>query len=504
MDPFLNRCCSSATAIKGAAQRRLDDLASSPWHTDCQVTVDINCMRHRIDIMRATNDLDLAELIDITHSCTVCKSEATDETCPTTLAKTLVDSAKDKLEKMEVVAARIKNRDELIEKLEHHLVAYNKICESLNIIVNNGEVDYSYKIDPRDGVCLVIRLRDMKKGQLESTSFIDLEDSSPVSTPVLLPLRRPITASSTLVAPARNSTKTALETKEEARITPPKLNPETRPFVLQARRNEVERPAALHAYSGNPLSFHYGIQYKPLRPSLPAFGQRQRIGQSRMVIFSNLDPGTTYADLLDRVRGGPVLRAVRADPTTAFVYFVGGEDAYAYVKHVNDGFLGRAPLKVRGKTPRVTLAPTPSYPIRYSLTQSIEQHGVTRCLAFPHYDAAFGRLLEAFLTRWKFRNYTATQQLRAAVDDDDAEQDVQGRSSDASSELVEEWAVFSDDEPATAAKKPKKSNTDLVHFDFRDVVHAQDAYRLIRSEFPHCGLYYAPDRCAGPLDELEG
>ncbi|KAF2963005.1 hypothetical protein GQX73_g10568 [Xylaria multiplex] len=507
MDFFSNRCCGSATATEGAAQRRLDDLASSPWHTDCQVTVDVNCVRHRIDIMRATNDLDLAELLNITHSCTVCKSEATDESYSTTLAKALVDNAKDKLERVEAVAARIKNRGELIERLERHLVAYNKICGSLNIIVNNGEIDYSYKIDPKHGVCLVIRLRDMKKGQSGGTSFIDLEDPTPILTPALSPVRRPITVSSTLVLPTRNITESyeteVVETKKEAKITPSKLNPESRPSFLQDRRSEVERPAALHAHAGNPLSFYYGIQYKPRRPSSPALGQLQKAGQSRMVVFSNLDPGTTYTDLLNKVRGGPVLRAVRADPTTAFVYFVRGEDAYAYVKHVNDGSLGRTQLKVKGKTPRVTLAPTPSYPIRCPLMQRIEQDGVTRCLAFPQYDAAFGRLLEAFLTRWKFRDYTVTQQPRAVVDDDDVEDNAQGRSSNAPSELAEEWVV-EDDELAAAAKKPKKSNMDLVHFDFRDVVHAQDAYQLICNGFPHCEVDYGPDPCAGSLDELEG
>ncbi|TGJ86749.1 hypothetical protein E0Z10_g2039 [Xylaria hypoxylon] len=501
MDPLVNGCCSSVAAVKQAARRSLDDLVSFPRNTDNQVTDDAARERRHIDVTRATNDADYAELLEIAHSCTVRNPEATDKTCRTILAKAMIDNAKDKLEKMEVVATRIKGRSDLIKKMEQHLKTYINICQSLRILVtpHNDRIDYSYKIDPREGVGLVIRLRDIEEEQVRLGNHSNLVDSHvlpPISTPVLAPTRGSITASSTSVP----STKTKVsEPKDEGNFIGPMPKPTPRFPVSQIWKREAEHFSVPHATQ---LVFQYGIQYIPSRPSTAAIVEHQKTRQSRMVVFSGLDPGTTWMDLVDRVRGGPVLRVVRANPTTAFVYFVKGEHAHAYVKHINDGSLRNGPLKIQGRIAHVTLAPTPSYPIRNSLMQNIEQRGVTRCLAFPHYDAVFGRLLEVFLTRQKIQDYTATQQLGVeSTIGNEEEDEAQGRNSDASLELAEEWVIVDHDKPTDVAKKP---TTDMIHLAFRDVVHAQDAYRLVCGEFPYCGVYYAPDCCTGPLDELEG
>ncbi|KAI1426587.1 hypothetical protein F5Y12DRAFT_713034 [Xylaria sp. FL1777] len=556
MDPFVNGCHGAAAAMRREAQRRLDDLVSTPWYADSGDTEDVARVRHQIDIIRATNALISADLLDVAHSCDVCNAAAlpksmhdacamcnpnatpdgTYKKCALSLSIGLIRSLEEKRRKMEAIKARILNRNALVKRLEEHLKTFASIKRSLNIVTPEHGIDYYYKIHPESGVNLVIRDRNNNNNSTTNSSsghgtdqirskspnLVDSEVLPPISTPALAPISaRPATATVPTQKDHPKLRKPEAEEKEETKPTP---LPKRETSNLQIWENEEERDRALRQYAnrfnrnGLPLFFTHGIQYKPASPSPCPSSPTAR---SRMVVFSDLHPSTTWSDVLARVRGGPVLRAARGNATTVFVSFVRERDAHAYARHVGGA------ISVRGWAARVHLAQTPSYPVCETLLGDVAARGVTRCLAFPRYDAAFGRLLEACLVRGQIRDFVATVQLgvekptptptpiravtrtprREEYDGDDDDGDDEG-------ELSEEWIVLRDEnckfagvkkKPVTAVTTATRTTAtmDIIHLSFRDVAHAQAAYRLVRKEFPTCGVYYAPDSCAGPLAELE-
>ncbi|KAI3330875.1 hypothetical protein F4824DRAFT_515344 [Ustulina deusta] len=582
MDSFENGCHGNAAAIRLAAQRHLDDIISSPWYAGSKDTEDVARVRHQIDVLRARNELSSAELLEVAHSCGVCNAatlpgsthadcamctpggatDSTHKTCAVALSLGLMADLKEKQAKIEAIAAQILNRNALVKKLEGHLKTYGNIQKSLSIVTPPGNsMEYHYQIDTQHGVSLVIHDRDSSSSTTSNSTSnhqarskpLNLVDSvvlPPISTPVLAPVSAapaPAILPATQEEPQKTS-EPKEEAEEEENPTPvPVPQPQPQAPFLQIWDSRQERYNALRRHVGSgpidpeqvPLIFHHGIQHRPAVPG----GARH---SSRMVVFSDLRPGTTWKDVLARVRGGAVLRAVRADATTMFVYFVRERHAHAYAQHV--AAAGHS-VTVRGAPACVRLAPTPSYPVPAALMRDVLHRGATRRLAVPRPDAESGTSLWACLARGKIWDFTIVQQQQSVVDAATttatgtatatatlantptvattafARKEEEGGkmkkktngSSNGSDELSEEWVVVADDDDDDSKvvanvgkKKPENKTTAMttttdiiIYLSFRDVVHAQAAHQLIREAFPSCGVHYARDCCAGPLEELD-
>ncbi|KAI0456483.1 hypothetical protein F5B21DRAFT_467890 [Xylaria acuta] len=430
----------------------------------------------------------------------------------------------------------------------------------MNIVLPDNGTKYSYKIDPINGISLVIQgpnnsdIRDQ-----EETTPTDLLDSDPPSsfeapvlkaTRTLLPTPTPAPALAPARAPAATPAKnhTDVDKKAVTNTTKTRLkiaNP-------QIWDSEEERAAAYREHiagwrgridpdgNGTPLVFKEGLCGRSSGPHDSEEEEEKGKGEdptarSRMVVFSGLHPATTYPELLDKVRGGPVLHVVRADSTTAVVSFVMARDAHAYVNYVNDASRRRRRrqlLTIRGVAPRVTLVATPSYPLRAYVAPGVAHRGVTRCLEIPDASRLFCWTLDAFFTTRKLWAFTETRDIEyvvVTVDDDDdddgndddqqqqkqqqqqheEEEGVYNNSNDEMLEdtMVEEWVVVDHNDKYRLEPKqtprPPPTKTRVLRVSFRDVLRAEMAHGLIARSFRGCGVRYAPDRCAGPLEELD-
>ncbi|KAI1749438.1 hypothetical protein F4782DRAFT_549721 [Xylaria castorea] len=563
MSGLKNGCCTSSAAIKQAAMDRLDDLVLGPWYTDSKESGEPARVRHRIKILKATNEFDAAELLKISHSCNACNRDArtggTKQTCAADLAEAHINDTKDKLKRMKVIVTRINNRNWQVQKLEHHLKTYGTILESLNIVLPGDGTGYSYRIDPINGISLVIQgpstsdTENQKRAR--PTNLLD-SDIPWALSPTLTPAPAPAPAPA--ATPARNHTqikKKAVANATETRLKIPNLqicdseeehDAAYREHVLLAgSRGRIDHTdnggdgdSNSNGNGGNgdsnsngngsiiPLIFEKGICRPPPSLSPP---------RSRMVVFSDLHPATTYAELLDKVRGGPVLHVARADRTTVVVSFVTSRDARAYVDYVNDPSRQRRRghrLTIRGVAPRVTLVATPSYPLRTELMvvddddddDVVAHRGgvvvvvVTRCLEITNVSC---RDLDAFFTTRKLWAFTETRDIEYVVVNIDDQQHGGGGGDDdemLEDALVEEWIAVDhndkyrqeeeeeeEEEPKQTPKPPPNTNIARVfRVSFRDVSQAERARGLIARHFQGCGVRYAPDRCAGPLEELDG
>ncbi|KAI1352368.1 hypothetical protein F5Y01DRAFT_324317 [Xylaria sp. FL0043] len=573
MDPFVNGCRGRAAAIRREAQRRLDDLVSKPWHANSKVTEDISRVRHQIDILKASNELSSAELLDIAHPCDVCDAAAspattctacthgaaqgtTHKSCAVCLATGLMRNLDDKKAKMHTITDQIHNRSALIRKFEDHLKTYENISKSLNIVAPEDKLEYFYKIDTRRGVNLVINERKNSSSTKDEARFFKASDL--VDPETLIPPPTPVLKPPEFISKETPHDIPKVETADSEPEQEPKSLLKPRTPILQIWDTEEERVRCLRENTGSsgplnpdfvPLIFKHGIQYKPHDLSSGSISPTSYPTDcSRMVVLSNVHTETTWEELLTAVRGGPILRVTRADLTTWFVFFVRGRDAQAYT----DATRTRHTV-VHGQIVCVALAPTPSYPVRAALMQDIAQRGVTRCLGFPWYDAVFGRMLETCLLQRKIGDFVVSKQVgiempalitpfavtsaadgAAAVTTSTSASSNTSSTNASSASVVarrgssekEEWIVLEDEQCTARFKKvenqknnaeqsqrqeqeqeqqvtpPTPTKMNIVHFAFRDIVHAQAAYRAVCAEFPSCGVFYAPDPCAGPLSEL--
>lgn len=539
----MQSCHDSIAATKRAARENLDSLVVGPWYTDNELAGDVAHARFHIKLLQAIDDVEAAELRSLSHSCIACNCHpgaAAHNTCATTLATALMNEVRDKLKKMEVVAARIKDRSDTVQKLEQHLKTYDNICKSLDIVLPGDGTKYSYRIDLNKGVSLVIQPPDeyaCKKETRPSTpNLIDmnpfpdnnttpvLEPASASSSTLVSPVSAPgvyspltITPSHHFAAnsdPAPNTTPNITPMDILLSIPRPQTTPQTNPNppISQIRDIEEERlrsPPSHFRVQGvfdpntTPLFFRHGIQYHP--PSSNGNEDEDGTAHSRMVIFTNLDPATTSHDILSRVRGGPVLRVVGASESAALVTFVHAADAAAYASYVSS-HSRKSPLSIRGREVAVSLAPTASYPPRTELLLDIALHGVTRCLAFPRYDAR----VAAFVAQRRACGFVEDRRVVAAdlLRDCAAPSVTAGGTGIGEGEGTEEWvgmdAEVEVDDDKRFVHAAMMENGSLVLVSFRDVVFAQTAFETLWRCFPLCGVQYAPDRCAGPLSELEG
>ncbi|KAJ2974584.1 hypothetical protein NUW58_g8614 [Xylaria curta] len=209
MNTFSCQCYTSGALDRFAAQKRLDDLVTGPWYTNSKEKEDAARIRHHIKILKATNAFDVAELLDIAHCCTAFHpdvSPAATDSCGTALAGALIHDTRRRLSSMERLTARIRERNGQVKKLEHHLKIYGMILRSLDVVLPGDGTTYSYKIDPRNGISLIIQAADNSdaKSQVssENTDLVDLAIVPCISTPVLKPvcISPPTRAPTTLAA----------------------------------------------------------------------------------------------------------------------------------------------------------------------------------------------------------------------------------------------------------------------------------------------------------------
>ncbi|KAI0470349.1 hypothetical protein F4859DRAFT_522840 [Xylaria cf. heliscus] len=566
-----NGCFTNSAAIHKAAMNRLDDLTGTPWYTNSNESEEAARVKHHIKILEATNELDAAELLDIAHSCSACNPDAcpdgTERCCAVHLAEALIDDAEDKLKRMEPIATRIRNRNCQIQKLEQHLKIFGTILESMNIVIPGVGTEYSYTIDPLNGISLVIQgpknsdaqdqkgpsptdlldsnpPRSVKTPVLQTTgpsrpTLLDSDTPQSVMTPVLettcTPQPAPAPAPAPSPAPVANHAQTntenkAIKKKDTGKKTAGPAEPTLKIPDLQVWESNSEWEAVYNQHLANlrgqidpdvdtcPMYFQRGL-------SLNYHPEGGPTARCCMVIFSGLHPRTTYTELLDKVRGGLVMRISRANSTTMAVSFVRDIEARNYVRYVNDPWREEPLVTIRGVAPRIALACTPSYPRQPPLMDGIYERGVTRCLEIPHpgqfscwsLDSFFGaRKLWAF-TEAPGIEYVVVKTVPDDDDDDDDDNDDdnnENENGDDNDEMVEdlipeEWVVvdhndtYKQEPKQTPRPAPTTTTTRVLRVAFRDVEYAQKAHGLIQRNFPGCGVRYARDRCAGPLRELD-
>ncbi|KAI1302784.1 hypothetical protein F5Y03DRAFT_360954 [Xylaria venustula] len=88
-------------------------------------------------------------------------------------------------------------------------------------------------------------------------------------------------------------------------------------------------------------------------------------------------------------------------------------------------------------------------------------------------------------------------EIQKIYDDDDAE-----KKEESAPGVLEKKEDMDEEKEKDKGKEKEKERRTLI-LSFRSVEQAQNAYRIIVRELPHRGVYYAPDPCAGPLEELK-
>ncbi|KAI1502351.1 hypothetical protein F5X99DRAFT_408081 [Biscogniauxia marginata] len=259
-----------------------------------------------------------------------------------------------------------------------------------------------------------------------------------------------------------------LEVLSDRAPTPPvsQIPPED-DYIDRLFPDDLERQFAIVMHneeSGNqnnaflPRVFQYGFQYSPMPEGEITKEMERSDYECRAVVIYNIRKGTHIRDVLSRVRGGQVVRAIVSD-SMACVWFVHYRDAHAYVKYVNRH-------NIFGPHIRVALADSPSYPIPPQVSWDIGRN-FTRCIAITDFKpSGVSKVLEAM--RLWFRDPL---------------------------ELLEEaWLGWLGS---------------TLYLSFRDVAYAAQAYhRLVTAATQANPLIegnprFAEDVCTRPLDELQ-
>ena len=121
-----------------------------------------------------------------------------------------------------------------------------------------------------------------------------------------------------------------------------------------------------------PDFFTYGIHYVP---------DNHEQNNYRTVAISGLSPSVTMRALLEKVRGGIVVDAKLLDTTkiagssTALVTFLYERSALAYKDHTQ-----HHPIAFSNTVARISIVPTPTWPMPFNLRSGILRSSHTRCL----------------------------------------------------------------------------------------------------------------------------
>ncbi|KAI3323351.1 hypothetical protein HD806DRAFT_522555 [Xylariaceae sp. AK1471] len=523
----------SLSDLKAIERRRLralfnmDCLTATLPNRNSNVLLDEQAVEDKIKVLNALKNYVKAELLQISHSCTVCENSVTYDNygiyASDAIAETLVENARLKVEKLQGAAMRMKDLDKDIKKFEAQAVMLSTLRDSLRVIIRGTNAKYTLGLHPRTGEIIILIVdpgHDDGGGNANITSnnnrpqrqrAINLMDSplaQPISSPVLIPehvssrvtTASPAPASSRALTPALGPVPESLPiTTLESDLQQPVDTPQTGANGHTAKiwENEDERRSAMeiheqvmgsHHPKANPLMFVHGVQY------MPSTDTGSSNDNCRMVIFSNLQETATIHDVLTKVRGGKILRAVKVG-TTASVSFFDGREAYAYVKKVNSL---SSPLKVLGKTPRVALAGSASYPIDPVLAADVLR-GNTRVLAIPNFKKENISFLLAALNIWgqvEDYYYKKGEQKKPLKKNPAPVQPAD----------VEEWAELMADWPQNDDADDEAEDAYTLYLSFRDIAYATAAHKFITSAHRFAAyqhLVFAPDPCARSLEELE-
>lgn len=146
----------------------------------------------------------------------------------------------------------------------------------------------------------------------------------------------------------------------------------TEPFVVSGdavRTHKQEASSQEHQF---PDFFRYGIRFRPAPEDTDIY---------RTVVVDHLPPKLSISSLLERVRGGAIVEAQLHNTATisghssAKIIFVHEHSARDFESRTR-----QLPLRFAGVEARVTLLPTPTWPIPPNLCAAITEHGHTRCL----------------------------------------------------------------------------------------------------------------------------
>ncbi|KAL8640936.1 MAG: hypothetical protein Q9228_002195 [Teloschistes exilis] len=142
--------------------------------------------------------------------------------------------------------------------------------------------------------------------------------------------------------------------------------------------HERERAIKIHKREASsqehqfPDLFRYGVRFRPAPEESDMY---------RTVIVDDLPSKLSISSLLEHVRGGAVVEAQLHNTATisghssAMIIFVHEHGARSFESRAR-----QLPLRFAGVEARVTLLPTPTWPMSPNLRTAIMNHGHTRCL----------------------------------------------------------------------------------------------------------------------------
>ncbi|KAI4113739.1 MAG: hypothetical protein LQ345_005343, partial [Seirophora villosa] len=131
-----------------------------------------------------------------------------------------------------------------------------------------------------------------------------------------------------------------------------------------------------------PDYFRYGIRFRPDPTETDIY---------RTILVDNLPAGVTVSALLQKIKGGAIQSVKSLDTTSitgrlsALITFVHEKGARAALDHQAQRRGAAPPLEFAGVRARVTLLPTPTYPMCKKLQTAITKHAHTRCLAVTNF-----------------------------------------------------------------------------------------------------------------------
>ncbi|KAI0965702.1 hypothetical protein F4678DRAFT_451774 [Xylaria arbuscula] len=197
METPANGCCSGGTGtVRREAQRQLASLVAVGWNSDNKATEDVARAQHEVAFHKAKNDLNLAKIFELVHSCDVCNNalpevDKAHPTCPVALSTRLLQSQEERMHKIQTIAKKIAATDSLIKVLESRLKTFGKTEKSPKVVTMGPGMECRYEITADDGVSLVIH--HSNGGQHESIArsqpnIMDTDIFPPILTPILVPI----------------------------------------------------------------------------------------------------------------------------------------------------------------------------------------------------------------------------------------------------------------------------------------------------------------------------
>ncbi|KAL8956133.1 MAG: hypothetical protein Q9193_006256, partial [Seirophora villosa] len=131
-----------------------------------------------------------------------------------------------------------------------------------------------------------------------------------------------------------------------------------------------------------PDYFRYGIRFCPDPTETDIY---------RTILVDNLPAGVTISALLQKIRGGAIQSVKSLDTTSitgglsALITFVHEKGARAVLDYQAQRRGAVPPLEFDSVRARVTLLPTPTYPMCKKLQTAMTKHAHTRCLAVTNF-----------------------------------------------------------------------------------------------------------------------